>query len=105
MAWRPEVFYKAFARSGLLCPAVYQPAGVATPFQVFLQRPDVLALGGDQQVPDIEIEYETAAVPALRRGDLVSVTDLQGITTLYAARAHAARLGDGWFSRCQLDKA
>lgn len=104
MAWRPQVFMQAAARSGMLCAAVYLPSGVATPFTVDLRQPDVLVLGGDQQVPDIEIEYETAAIPPLRRGDEVSVTDLAGTTTRYTARAHATRHGDGHYSRCQLDR-
>lgn len=105
MAWNPSVFFKAASRSGMLFAAVYKPAGAATPFQVQLMAPDELVLGGDQQVPDVEIEYETAAIPALRRGDAVSVTGPDGTTTQYTARAHAARQGDGYYSRCQLDKA
>lgn len=105
MAWRPEVLFKAFSRNGMVCAAVYKPAGAATPFEVMLRQPDVMALGGDQQVADIEIEYETAAVAPLRRGDPVQITDTHGVTTQYTARAHATRQGDGYFSRCQLDQA
>ena len=105
MAWRPAALFQAFARTGLLSAAVYKPAGAAVPFQAQLRQPDVLALAGDQQLADVEIEYETAAIPALRRGDAVQITDALGVATVYTARAHAARQGDGYYSRCQLDKA
>lgn len=104
MAWRPAALFTAFKRAGMLSSAVYQPGGLATPFDVQLRQPDAAVLGGEQQVPDVEIEYETAAVPALRRGDAVRITDAQGVTTQYTARAHATRQGDGFYSRCQLDR-
>jgi hypothetical protein len=105
MTWDPSVFFQAFQGAGMLASAVYQPAGAATPFAVGFRRPEVLVLGNEHQSAEFEIEYETAAVPRLRKGDPIQVTDEQGTTAQYVARAHATTLGNGFFSRCELEKA
>ena len=103
MAWNPAVLTAAASRAGMLCPAVYQPAGAALAFEVSFLQPETLVLGDQRQVSDYEIEYPTAALPAqLRQGDQVRVTDRQGTTSTYRANAHARKVGDGYFSRCDL---
>jgi len=103
MAWNPAVLVAAAGRAGMLCQAVYQPAGAAVAFQVSFLQPETLVLGDQRQVSDFEIEYPTAALPAqLREGDQVRITDLQGATATYRANAHARKVGTGYFSRCDL---
>ena len=87
----------------MLCPAVYLPSGAAVAFECSILQPDVLMLGDQRQVADVEIEYPTAALPAqVRKGDELRVTDHAGITATYRASAHARRIGTGWFSRAEL---
>lgn len=105
MVWRPEVLFEAFARAGLVTQAVYLPAGVATPFTCKFDQPELLLLGDQHQSTEYLIEYETAAIPRLRQGDQVQVTNALGVPTLYTARAHAATTGNGYFSRCELSQA
>lgn len=104
MAWRPEVFFRAFQRAGMLCQAVYLPAGVATPFAVSFLQPDVPLLGDQHQGTEYLIEYETTAVPTLRVGDQLQITDELGATATYTVREHAQRQGHGHFSRAPLAK-
>lgn len=102
MAWRPEVLFKAAKRVGMLFAAVHLPgSGTPTPFDCSFGRPEVLLLGDQQQSTEYAIEYQTADVPAIRRGDTVQVT-VNGVATTYTARAHATAVGDGTYSKVEL---
>ena len=98
MAWNPAVLFTAFQAAGMLSPAIYKPAGVATPFSCDFKRPEQLLLGDQQQSAEFQIEYETAAVPRLRKGDPILING-----TTYKARANATTVGDGYYSQCQLE--
>ena len=97
MGWNPQVLFAAFKGAGMLKQAVYKPAGAATPFDCDFKRPELLLMGDQQQSAEFVIEYETASVPRIRKGDPVQVDG-----TLYTARAHATTVGDGTYSQAQL---
>lgn len=103
MGFRPEVLFAAFSRAGMLNQAVHLPgSGTPTPFECSFSRPEVLLLGDQQQSVEYEIEYPTAAVPRIRKGDPVEVT-VKGVAATYTARAHAITVGDGTYSKAQLE--
>jgi hypothetical protein len=100
MRFPTEVLFKAFKGSGMLEAAVYQPAsGSPVPFDVQWVRPEQLLLGDQVQSTEYEIEFETASVPRIAKGVPIQVG-----ATLYRARAPAQTQGDGYFSRCALEK-
>ena len=104
MGWRPEVLFTAFKRAGMLVSAVHQPAsGTPTPFDCEFRRPEELVLGDQQISAEYEIEYPTAAVPRIRKGDAVVIT-VAAVVTTYTARAHAVTVGDGTYSKAQLEQ-
>ena len=100
MGFRPEVLFAACKRAGLLVPAVYLPATVGTPFDAGWRRPEITLLGDEVQSTEYELEYETAAVPRLKRGDALQVDG-----AAYTVRSAPRTVGDGYFSRVFLDKA
>lgn len=104
MPWRPEVFFAAFSRSGLLLQAVYKPAGVATPFEVGFTTPDSMLLSDQHQSADIEIEWQTSAIPPVRKNDALAITQRNGAVVAYRAAEHARTMGDGTFSRVYLEQ-
>jgi len=100
MRFPVDALFGAFKVSGMLVDAVYQPApGPATPFSVNWVQPDQLVLGDDVQSTEYLIEYETASVPRLVKGDAIEIDG-----EAYRARGPAQKQGDGYFSRCPLDK-
>lgn len=102
MGWRPEVLFAACKRVGMLSPAIHLPgSGTPAPFDCNFSRPEVLLLGDQQQSTEYAIEYQTADVPAIRKGDPVQVT-VGGVATTYTARAHATTVGDGTYSKVEL---
>jgi hypothetical protein len=105
MPWRPEVFFAAFSRSGLLLQAVYKPAGVATPFEVGFTAPDSMLISDQHQSADIEIEWQTSALQPVRKGDPIDITMRGGAVVAYCAAEHARSMGDGTFSRVYLEQA
>jgi hypothetical protein len=104
MGFRPEVFFPAFARAGLLVDAAYVPTtGSPVPFQAQWKRPEQLMLADEAQSVEYELEYQTADVPRLRRGDALQV-QLQGQPEAFTVRTAPRPQGDGFFSRVLLDK-
>lgn len=101
MRFPVEVLFAAFKSAGMLEAAVFQPtSGAPVPFDAQWVRPEQLLLGDAAQSVEYVIEYETASVPRLSKGALVTVAG-----TPYKARAHAQTQGDGHYSRCQLETA
>lgn len=100
MGFNPAVLFTAFKAVGLLKQARHKPAGpTPTDFDCDFKRPEVLLLADQQQSAELVIEYETAAVPRIRKGDPILI---DGHT--YTARAHATTVGDGYYSRVQLEE-
>lgn len=100
MGFRPEVFFPAFKRAGMLAAALYKPGTPAEQaFDVQWVRPEMLLLGDGAQSVDYRIEYQTADVPRLKLGDEIAVAG-----ALYTVRAAPLVQGDGTFTQCELDK-
>lgn len=97
----PSIFWSAFSRAGMLVEATYHPAaGPAVPgIQVGFTQPDVLMMGDMVQSTDYAIEYQTADMPALARGETITI----GSDT-YKARRPPEKKGDGTFSHVLLSK-
>lgn len=100
MRFPVEALFQAFQAAGMLVPAVFDPSGQAKAFSVQWVKPEQLLLDDQAQSTEYTIEYETSAVPRIVKGTRV---DVDGAA--YRARAHAQQQGDGYFSRCHLDKA
>ncbi|HOX90229.1 MAG TPA: hypothetical protein PLN55_11510 [Burkholderiaceae bacterium] len=101
MGFRPQVFFQAFQRAGLLVQATHLPASpTPTDFAAHWLRPDRLLLADEAQTVDYEIEYQTADAPAIRRGDPLRVDGKD-----YVARSAPRATGDGYFSHLMLDAA
>lgn len=96
----PSVLFAAFKSAGMLVACVYKPATDAVPFDAGWQRPELLLQGDETQSVEYELEFETSAVPRLKRGDPLTVAG-----AAYIVRAAPRTQGDGYFSRVQLDKA
>jgi len=99
MPWNPAVLFTAFKAAGMLKQAQLKPDS-ATPvdFSVDFRSPEQLLLGDQQQSVEYLIEYQTADVPRIRKGDPILIDG-----TAYRARAHATTVGDGTYSQCQLE--
>jgi hypothetical protein len=105
VGWNPQVLFAAAKRAGMLTQAVHLPVGgPLVPFDCDYKAPDVLLLGDQQQSTEHEIEYQTAALPPIRKGDVIHVT-VAGTPTAFTARAHATKVGDGFYSKVQLQAA
>jgi hypothetical protein len=101
MTWDPSVFWPAFAAVGVLEEALYHPAA-GEPFavRVGLVMPDALLMGEMVQVTQCEIEYETAAMPALRDGEALDIG-----TDVYTVRGKPRKKDDGYFSVAEVMKS
>lgn len=99
MGFRPEVLFAAFKRAGMLVQAVYLPASAATPFDASWKRPEQLLLADEAQSAEYELEFETAAIPRLKRGDALQVAGVA-----YTVRSAPRMQGDGYYTRVLLDK-
>lgn len=105
MGFRPEALFAAFKVAGMLTQAIYRPgSGTPTTFSCGYTQPETLVLGEQQQAAEYLIEYETAAVARIREGDPIQVTTPHG-DQLFRALAHATTVGDGYFSKCRLERA
>lgn len=99
MGWNPAVLFTAFKAAGMLKLARHKPASpTPTDFSCDLKRPELLLLGDQHQSAEYLIEYETASVPRIRKGDAILIDG-----TTYLARAHATTVGDGTYSQAQLE--
>jgi len=101
MGWNPQVLFAAFKTAGMLKQARLSPASTAPAefdFDCNLKRPELLVLGDQQQSAELVIEYETASVRRIRKGDPITIDN-----TRYVARAHAITLGDGTYSQVELE--
>ncbi len=103
--WNPSVLFSAFRAVGMVQQAVFEPSGAATPFQCGYTTPDIMLLGDQHMAADIEIEWPTADLPAVRKGAVIAVTLPDGSTVTHRAAEHARKVGDGTFSRVYLEVA
>lgn len=98
MALDSSVFFEAFANAGFVQPAFYWHTGLFAPipFNADLNKPsaDVMETVRDC---DFMIEYETAAVPQLRKGGLVHSGG-----KLYRVSEPPKPQGDGYFAMVDL---
>ena len=95
-----SVFFRAFKRAGMLVECVYKPGTPQeTPFSAQWKQPDTLLLGDEAQATEYLLEFQTADVPHLRRGDPLTVAG-----AAYSVREPARALADGYFSTVALTK-
>lgn len=101
MRFPTEVLFAAFKGAGFLKSALYKPGQPSqVSFDCQFMRPDELLLAGDAQGAQIQIEYQTADLPALKHGDPLQI-DGQAYTVRQPPQAQ----GDGTYSRAFLNVA
>ena len=101
MSWSEEDFFAAFSDAGMLSDAVYQPAaGDPVPVSVGFSQPDALLLNEMVKITQYQIEYETAAMPALQDGETITIG-----ATAYTVTGTPEKKGDGYFSTAEVLKS
>lgn len=98
--FNPALLFPAFEAAGMLHSALREEAMPPASFAVGFVQPSQLILGEAVQSDQIEIEYETRVAVDLRVGERLAICGSQ-----FVVRQPPAKLGDGFYSRAELERA